>query len=320
MNTNEMTREALIGEVNRLRQRIKELESRDEIADLLLQNPSSLAIKITTGGNITFLNDYSRIFLGGNVELTGSHFLGSVILDVPENRDAYTETLERVILEPESYVTFEARIKKPDGREAWLEWTLRAFSDQDYNITEIICLGSDITHNKKVENELKKAATTDLVTGLYARNSFVESVDREIYRFNRYGKSFSLIFSSILNYQECFDEFDQDYIDSQLKDMAELFKDSLRMSDIICRWSSEEFAVMLPETDTIGVRRAAEKIRDSVQAALDDQRFEIPFRLAFCVTEFEKGKTLDGIVNSVLDSFDEISSIDRQKIEIVTIS
>ena len=320
MDTDNATNEMLIAHIQELEQRIRELEAREEISDLLLQKPNSLAIKMNVNGIITFMNDYSRIFFGGNTDFVGKPFLGTLIPDISDMRGPYSDTLKDVIDDPESYMTFEAKAITPEDTDnTWIEWTFRAFSDIDFNVSEIICIGNDVSRNKQIENELKKAATTDLVTGLMARNSFVESFEREEYRFNRYGQSFSMIFASVSNYQDCFEEFAADYIDTQMKILADIILESLRLSDIACRWSAEEFIVMLPETDMAGAERAAGKIQFSLQKAIDDLKCEIPFALLFGAIQFESDTTLDSIVSKALDAFDDLLATGDKNTKVITL-
>ena len=51
---------------------------------------------------------------------------------------------------------------------------------------------------------------------------------------------------------------------SLLREVGQILKTSLRASDVVCRYAGDEFAVILPDADTDGADKAAEKIVKAV--------------------------------------------------------
>ncbi|MBE9532209.1 MAG: GGDEF domain-containing protein, partial [Proteobacteria bacterium] len=53
--------------------------------------------------------------------------------------------------------------------------------------------------------------------------------------------------------------------DSVLKNLAVIFEDNLRASDVVARFGGEEFVLLLSDTDVKGAELLAEKLRSDVE-------------------------------------------------------
>jgi diguanylate cyclase (GGDEF)-like protein len=54
--------------------------------------------------------------------------------------------------------------------------------------------------------------------------------------------------------------------DRFLRQSADAIRQSLRGSDIACRWGGDEFCVLLPQTEVEAARATAERIRKGIEA------------------------------------------------------
>ncbi len=100
-----------------------------------------------------------------------------------------------------------------------------------------------------------KETTIDSVSGLFNRKGFKEAADREQIRYSRYGNPFSLIFLEMK-----FDQYKEDRINQTIKQMGSLLSNCLRKLDFSCRWESNSFMILLPETDQASAHLVVEKI------------------------------------------------------------
>ncbi|MDC7232556.1 MAG: diguanylate cyclase [Spirochaetales bacterium] len=113
--------------------------------------------------------------------------------------------------------------------------------------------------------ELKKAASTDPLTGLNNRRSMMKIIGNEEIRHNRYNNPFSLILTDIDGFKKFNDTFGHGCGDYILKHLGALFNSLKRPSDAVCRWGGEEFLILLPETDIVNAGRMAERLRSAVE-------------------------------------------------------
>jgi diguanylate cyclase (GGDEF)-like protein/PAS domain S-box-containing protein len=104
----------------------------------------------------------------------------------------------------------------------------------------------DITQRKQQEQELFLLATTDALTGVANRRTFMLRLSEECARFRRYGVPASLLMLDIDHFKSVNDIHGHAAGDRVLKALVELCRQSLRTTDTLGRLGGEEFAVLLP--------------------------------------------------------------------------
>jgi len=158
--------------------------------------------------------------------------------------------------------TFTDRDK--DGRLFYIEQAIRPVRDNRGRIIRYVSTGKDITERVEMEQELKRLATTDKLTGLMNRLKFEEILEGERERCRRYDRPLSLVMFDIDHFKGINDTFGHDVGDEVLARIAELVRRNLRDSDQVARWGGEEFMLLAPETELDGARRIAEKLRFAI--------------------------------------------------------
>ncbi len=117
----------------------------------------------------------------------------------------------------------------------------------------------------KSYSEVSRLAVTDQLTGLYNRYYIFNKLNEEIKRAKRFGKNFCVILLDVDNFKNINDEFGHDVGDLVLFEVAEVLRDMTRSVDTVGRLGGEEFIVICPNTDIVGGKITAEKIRSSIQ-------------------------------------------------------
>ena len=122
------------------------------------------------------------------------------------------------------------------------------------------------TDELKLANEkLRLLAITDELTGLANYRRFRDFLEYEWRRAHRSKKPVSLIIADLDDFKLFNDTYGHQAGDECLKQVALLMlKCCQRSSDLVCRYGGDEFAVVLPETDTAGAFIVAERIRELV--------------------------------------------------------
>ena len=115
--------------------------------------------------------------------------------------------------------------------------------------------------------ELERQATTDDLTGLLNRRGLQRLVDSEMARALRTGRPFSLLIGDLDHFKSVNDKLGHMGGDMALERAAAGMGGERREMDSIARIGGEEFAVLMPETDTENARIAAERFRASVGSA-----------------------------------------------------
>jgi diguanylate cyclase (GGDEF)-like protein len=111
------------------------------------------------------------------------------------------------------------------------------------------------------QEELCYLATTDVLTGLCNRRSFMELAQQELERSGRHNLSLSLLLLDVDRFKLVNDRFGHQAGDMVLKHIAETGRSTLRKIDVFARFGGEEFVVLLPETGLEGAAVVAERLR-----------------------------------------------------------
>lgn len=112
---------------------------------------------------------------------------------------------------------------------------------------------------------LYELAITDELTGLFIYRYFMQRLEHELQRANRYGSHLSLIMLDIDHFKKLNDSYGHPAGDRVLKELAKILRETVREVDIPCRCGGEEFSIILPETDLEGTNVLAERIRTTVE-------------------------------------------------------
>ncbi|MCJ2181108.1 sensor domain-containing diguanylate cyclase [Novosphingobium sp. 1949] len=116
------------------------------------------------------------------------------------------------------------------------------------------------------ELELRRVAQFDTMTGALSRRAFVDRMEEEIERFQRYKCDSSLLLFDIDHFKSVNDRFGHPGGDTALSEVVATIKRIKRPNDIIGRLGGEEFAMLLPETDAGSALQAAERYREAIAA------------------------------------------------------
>jgi two-component system cell cycle response regulator len=124
----------------------------------------------------------------------------------------------------------------------------------------------DVTERKRVEDELRRLATTDPLTGAANRRHFLERAQLELARVKRYGDSVSILMMDIDHFKRVNDSRGHAAGDLALQMLVGACHEMLRETDLLGRLGGEEFAVLLPETTDDDAFDVAERLRRGLEA------------------------------------------------------
>ncbi|MDB4981204.1 MAG: diguanylate cyclase [Myxococcales bacterium] len=120
--------------------------------------------------------------------------------------------------------------------------------------------------------EIYRLTTIDGLTQIFNKRYFLETIEREIARSQRYRRELSLVMFDIDHFKKVNDTYGHLAGDYVLKHLAQAVKTRIRREDCFARYGGEEFSIVLPEIDGLNAKPFAEKIRQLVEAT--EFRFE----------------------------------------------
>ena len=103
---------------------------------------------------------------------------------------------------------------------------------------------------------------TDELTELPNRRAFMRRLEDEVARVQRYGSPLSLALIDMDSFKSVNDKLGHAAGDEVLRTFSSNVLSIFRHHDMVARYGGEEFAILLPNTDLNGTRRALEKVRE----------------------------------------------------------
>ncbi|MBN2440265.1 MAG: diguanylate cyclase [Spirochaetales bacterium] len=193
-----------------------------------------------------FINDnrsyiYSKLFFEyTQIEIDDNHarlFLKNVLKNLKKLEEALKSTI--------------------DFRVAFLDYLIR-------NISKITQASEPRIIEDKIFKNLNQLIVRDELTGLYNFRHYENELEKEFARAIRHNHTFSLVVMDIDDFKLYNDSYGHIEGNIVLKQIASIILDSVRISDIPCRYGGEEFALILPQTSKDGAFILTEKIREAV--------------------------------------------------------
>ncbi|MEK6772125.1 MAG: diguanylate cyclase [Pseudomonadota bacterium] len=152
-------------------------------------------------------------------------------------------------------------------------------------------------HLEGHQNELQELSARDPLTGLFNRREFSQRLQAERERGRRYGPNFSLLMVDIDHFKNINDRYGHPAGDEVLTTVADLLRLSVRPMDVVCRHGGEEFAILLPETETGGAFSLAERIRHAVANSTilvsDKQSVQVTVSIGLASFKGDVGEGID---------------------------
>lgn len=228
-----------------------DITERKKAGEELKDSEERLKILFDYAPDAYYISDLKGNFINGNKaaerllgykkeELVGKSFLKLKLLsltDIPKAAKLLVKSLRGQPTGPDEFV-----LKRKDKSKVTVE--ISTYPVKIKERTLVLGIARDITEQKQAEEELKKLARIDSLTGCYSRGYGLELLDRQIKLSHRSKSPLLLAFLDIDGFKAINDTFGHDEGDKVLKEVANLFKSTLREVDIICRMGGDEFLLI----------------------------------------------------------------------------
>jgi diguanylate cyclase (GGDEF)-like protein len=117
---------------------------------------------------------------------------------------------------------------------------------------------------EKTEAELRFLADHDSLTGLLNRRRFRSELDQYVSFTARYGGRGAVMVIDIDGLKEVNDRLGHQAGDTLIRRVSVIMRERVRATDLVARLSGDEFAVLMPQTDTGGALQLGEDLRAQV--------------------------------------------------------
>jgi diguanylate cyclase (GGDEF)-like protein len=164
-------------------------------------------------------------------------------------------------------------------------------------------------------DELRKlqiSAATDPLTGLYNRRFFDDYFDKELNRSNRYSHKLALIIFDLHRFKEVNDRYGHPQGDLLLQMAAASLRKSMRTSDYAFRIGGDEFALLLPQSDTEQASALSRRLRVAYETTIEPLRLGVPLTLDFGLAVYpDDGEEQDVLIRVADERLYELKNAGR---------
>ena len=121
----------------------------------LVENADCIIMRRNIKGEILFFNEFAQKFFGySEQEIVGKNVIGTIVPETDSSGRDLAKMIRDIGRKPELYATNENENICSNGRRVWIAWTNKPIHNTQGHVTEILCVGHDITKRKEMENEL----------------------------------------------------------------------------------------------------------------------------------------------------------------------
>ncbi|MES2048721.1 MAG: diguanylate cyclase [Pseudomonadota bacterium] len=193
-----------------------------------------------------------------------------------QDRDA----IKKALKEDGKVSDFPGQMVKKDGRIIDISINSRALYDNTGAFSGVEGTYRDVTQRKIMERELQRLATTDPLTEIANRRSFLEQAEQIFKASQRYQTSFTMLMLDLDLFKVINDKYGHLGGDKVLTRFAHTVGLELRDSDLFGRLGGEEFCILLQQAHRDEALNVAERIRQRIQ----DLSFKDPAGDLFTLT------------------------------------
>jgi diguanylate cyclase (GGDEF)-like protein/PAS domain S-box-containing protein len=144
----------------------------------------------------------------------------------------------------------------------------------------------DISERRQVEQQLRRLALHDALTGLPNRLLLYDRAEQAFAVAKRSKSSVALLLMDLDGFKDINDAYGHHIGDVLLQEVSVRLRTGLRESDTVARLGGDEFAVLLAETDVEGAFAAAKMLRASLDTPLTIEGMRMPVAASMGVAVF----------------------------------
>ncbi len=143
------------------------------------------------------------------------------------------------------------RLAVVKGREIVTENKSIPLKNDEGVVTHVLQIVTDATDRKKEEDDLRRRANIDALSGVYNRHYltlYLENEERKNKTDKRKRGPYTVIFADLDDLKDVNDAFGHEAGDMLLRKTAQIFQDGTRHEDVVARVGGDEFVIVLPHS------------------------------------------------------------------------
>ncbi|MBI5208329.1 MAG: GGDEF domain-containing protein [Candidatus Firestonebacteria bacterium] len=128
-----------------------------------------------------------------------------------------------------------------------------------------VALGILSNKHSKQKEILEGMSIHDRLTGLYNYGYFLDRIEQEKKRADRYSHSLAFVIFDLDHFKKFNDTYGHEQGNNVLRKLANIIKNKTRNIDTTARYGGEEFVIVVPMASEDQAYQVAERVRESVE-------------------------------------------------------
>ncbi len=125
--------------------------------------------------------------------------------------------------------------------------------------------GQFVTQMVKWGEDASLRAVTDKLTGVFNRRYMESELEKRFDRAKKEGTPLCLVMADMDYFREVNEGYSHEVGDQYIVEVAKVFRNSFRKTDITSRYGGDEFTILLPDTDLETAMKVTEEVRKNVE-------------------------------------------------------
>lgn len=264
-----------------------------ELAEVTLNSIGDGVMTTDPQGKTRYLNRVAEQLTGWSNTLAHGRDIRETLQLVDENSGQPLEHVAVKCLHQRQAVgvSSHTQLLTRDGRRIAIDDSAAPIWSRDGQILGAVVVFRDVSHQRKLSQQLSWQATHDTLTGLVNRREFEHLVASALHTAKEEGHTHALLYLDLDQFKVINDTCGHGAGDVLLQLLAKLLQAQMRDSDILARLGGDELGVLLPHCPLEHARLIGEQLRQSIR----------DFRFAWDNRTFELGVSI-GMVEITQDS------------------
>jgi diguanylate cyclase (GGDEF)-like protein len=141
---------------------------------------------------------------------------------------------------------------------------------------EVLGLVRDISERKRTEEQIRRLAYCDSLTGIPNRQAFLEMLEGELARSRKANKKFAVLFMDLDSFKRINDTLGHNVGDHLLKVVSDRLRETIRPSDLVsrtelsgnnlARLGGDEFTILIPDLERVeNALNVAHRVKEAMR-------------------------------------------------------
>ncbi|KQV90004.1 diguanylate cyclase [Massilia sp. Root351] len=277
--------------------KLQELETAEqkELAEVTLASIGDGVVTTDAKGNTRFLNRVAEQLTGWSQDLASGLPIEQtmkLVYDSPQPGDQQLPQALRAdpVSAPEHVATRCLRLRQSigvsngtqlitrDGRSIAIEDSASPIWSGNGDMLGTVVVFRDVSHERKLTQQLSWYASHDTLTGLMNRREFEHQIAAALHSAKHEGHTHALLYIDLDQFKVVNDTCGHSAGDVLLQLLAKMLQTQMRDSDVLARLGGDELGVLLPHCPPNQAMLIADQLRQSIKNfrfVWDSRSFEI---------------------------------------------